>query len=97
MGKSPRNAIAAILRKSPRLNLSILKDYANDERKRVRNSKKQLDFDYADGIREIYLDNPTKKALLKNDKAKKLVVQPMKNTRSTEVNHQNSHPMLQLF
>lgn len=78
---SPRNATAAILRKSPRLNPSISRDCANYERKRVGSNKKQLDFDYADGICEIHPDSPTKKALLKKDKAKKIVVKPMRNTR----------------
>ncbi|KAH9698609.1 hypothetical protein KPL71_024069 [Citrus sinensis] len=71
LGNTPRNATAAISRKTLRLNPSIPKDCANDERKRVGSSKKQLDFDYADGICEIHPENPTKKALLKKDKAKK--------------------------
>ena len=50
MGKSLRNATTTILRKSPRLNPSIPKDYANDQKKRVRDSKKQLEFDYANSI-----------------------------------------------
>ena len=56
-----------------------------------------MDFDYADGICEIHLDSPTKKALLKKDKPRKIVLQPMRNTRSAILKHQNSHLMLQLF
>ncbi|KAH9779331.1 TTF-type domain-containing protein [Citrus sinensis] len=101
LGKPPKNTTAAILRKSPRLNPSISKDYANDERKIVGSNKKQLDFDcvdgIAEGIQEMHSDSPTKKPLLKKDKAKKVVVQPMRNTRSAVFKHQNSHPMLQLF
>ena len=101
MGKPPKNTTAAILRKSPRLNPSIPKDYANDERKIVGSSKKQLDFDCVDGtidgIQERHPDSPTKKPLFKKDRAKKVVVQPMRNTRSAIFKHQNSHPMLQLF
>ena len=93
MGKSPRNATTTILRKSPRLNPSILKDYTNDESKRI-SSKRQLDFDYTDGIREIHPNNLTKKTLLNKDKAKKIIVQLMRNTRSTVVKHQNNHPTL---
>ena len=97
MGKSLRNATTTILRKSPRLNPSIPKDYANDQRKRVGDSKKQLEFDYADSIREIHPDSQPKKELLKKNKAKNIVVQPMRNIRSTKLKHQNSHLMLQLF
>ena len=96
MGKSPRNATATILRKSPRPNPSILKGYTNDESKRI-SSERQLDFDYVVGIREIHPNNLTKKALLNKDKTKKLIVQLMRNTRSTVVKHQNNHPMLHLF
>jgi len=76
LGKPPKNTTAAILRKSPRPNPSIQKDYAIDERKIVESSNKQLDFDCVDGtidgVQEMHPDSPTKNPLLKNDKVKKL-------------------------
>lgn len=97
MGKSLRNATTTILRKSPRPNPSIPKDYANDQRKRVGDIKKQLEFEYAGSKHEIHPNSQPKKELLKKNKAKKIIVQPMRNIRSTKLKHQNSHLMLQLF
>ncbi|KAK9199981.1 hypothetical protein WN944_015175 [Citrus x changshan-huyou] len=53
------------IRKNPRPNPSIQKDYANDERKIVESSNKQLDFDCVDGTIDGPMRN-TRSAIFKH-------------------------------